>query len=218
MIAVVFALTEESSEFRRRIERSRLAEQVKVTHSGVGPAAAAQHIGRVLAECPELIIAAGFAGGLDPALRSGAIVMATNHSSHDLIARATGAVAGVFAHADVPVETVAAKAALARATGAIAVDMESQPVADACVRAGVPLLIVRVISDPADKPLPVPFAEWFDLARQRPRPIRLVTWLVRHPSRIVPFARFIRGLRPARWALATFLLGSIEREVRLLGK
>lgn len=206
MIAVTFALPEESREFRRRLAASTFAAQVRVSHSGTGPAAAAAHIARVLAEHPALIIAAGFAGGLDPALRIGQVVVSTNFSSPETIACAGSVASGPFAHADLPVETVAAKAALARATGAIAVDLESQPIATACARAGVPLLVVRVISDPAGEPLPVPFAEWFDLARQRPRPARLTAWLIRHPTRIAPFRHFVRGLGPARRALADFLL------------
>ncbi|MGB8166597.1 MAG: hypothetical protein WCF18_03840, partial [Chthoniobacteraceae bacterium] len=204
MIAVTFALPEESRDFRRRH-----TAQVSVTHSGAGPDAAARHIVQVLAERPEFVIAAGFAGGLDPRLRVGEIVVATNYSSPELLVRAGGVAAGAFAHADLPVETVAAKAAL-RATGAVAVDMESQPIATACSRAGVPLLVVRVISDPAGEVLPVPFATWFDPARQRPRPAPLVWFLVRHPSRILPFVRFVRGLRPARRALAMFLLRFLE--------
>ncbi len=207
MIAVTFALPEESRDFRRR-----LPGKVSVTHSGAGPDAAARHIARVLATRPELVIAAGFAGGLDPALRVGEVVIATNYSSPGLIIRAGGVAAGAFAHADLPVEFVAAKAALARATGAVAVDMESQPIAAACARAGVPLLVVRVISDPACEPLPVPFAEWFDLAPQRPRPVRLAVWLARHPARIAPFYRFVRGLGPARHALADFLLRFLASE------
>ena len=206
MTAVTFALPEESRDFRRRLATSACAAQVRVSHSGAGPAAAAQHIARVLAERPEFIIATGFAGGLDPALRVGEVVVARNYSSPELIARAGGVASGAFAHADLPVESVADKAALTRATGCVAVDMESQPIATACAHAGVPLLVVRVISDPAGEPLPVPFAEWFDLTRQRPRPARLAVWLARHPARIAPFYRFVRGLGPARRALADFLL------------
>lgn len=214
MIAVVFALPEESRDFRRSLAASSLAGQVAVTHCGVGPEAAARHIASVLADRPEMVIATGFAGGLDPALRVGQVLAATNYSSAELLARAGSVASGAFAHADLPVETVAAKASLALTTGAIAVDMESQPIATACTRAGVPLLVVRVISDSASEPMPLPFAEWFDLARQRPRPVRLVAWLTLHPSRIVPFARFVRGLALARRTLADFLLQFITPKVK----
>lgn len=206
MIAVIFALPEESREFRRRLAASPSAGEVSVTHSGAGPEAAARHIARVLAEKPALVIATGFAGGLDPALRTGDVVVSSNFSSPALVTRLGLVSSGPFAHADRPVETIAAKSALARATGAVAVDMESQPIAAACTRAGVPLLVVRVISDPAGEDLPVPFAVWFDLARQRPRPARLAAWLAFHPGRIAPFYRFVRGLGPAQHKLGDFLM------------
>jgi hypothetical protein len=88
--------------------------------------------------------------------------------------------------------------------------MESEAIAAVCRAASVPLLVVRSISDPAGAPLPVPFAEWFDLGRQRPRVARLLKYLAFHPSRIGPFAHFVRGLAPARKSLATFLVRFLE--------
>jgi adenosylhomocysteine nucleosidase len=210
MIVVTFALPQESRDFRRRLDP---AAPVRVTHCGVGPEAAARHAARILTDRPEALIAAGFAGGLDPALRVGDVVVAANFSDPALLARAReigGAHFGPFAGAEQPVESVEAKAALARATGALAVDMETAAISAACAHAGAPLLAVRAISDPAGAPLPVPFAEWFDLARQRPRPVRLVAYLIRHPRRIAPFSRFVRGLAPARRALAEFLVRVIS--------
>lgn len=212
MIAVTFAVPDESRDFRRRLEASSFAGKVAVAHSGAGPAAAGRHAGRVLEGRPEMLIAAGFAGGLDRALRTADVMVATNFSDPTLIAHARaigGARFGALTSVDLPAESLDAKAALAR-DGAIAVDMETAAVSAACARAGIPLLAVRVISDPACEPLPVPFAEWFDLERQRPRPLRLVAWLARHPKQIAPFARFVRGLAPARRALADFLVRFLE--------
>ena len=72
------------------------------------------------------------------------------------------------------------------------------------------MLGVRVVSDSASTPLPVPFAEWFDMRRQRPRKLGLLSYLVRHPDRAGPFADFIRGLGPARRALADLLLRIVK--------
>ncbi len=207
MIAVTFALPEESRDFRCRLAAS-------IAHSGAGLAAAARYAERALTDRPEMLIATGFAGGLNPALRVGDVVIATNFSDPALLVRAreiAGAHFGPLASVELPVESIEAKSTLARATGALAVDMETASIAAACARAGVPLLAVRVISDPAGEALPVPFAEWFDLERQRPRPLRLLAFLARHPSRIAPFTRFVRGLAPARGALADFLVSFIRR-------
>ena len=159
------------------------------------------------------MISGGFAGGLDPELATADLVIAENLSTPEVLARVRSRTpptprcrfGAVVSRAET-IETVAAKAGLHRETGALAVDMESETVAVACRAAGVPLLVVRTISDAADAPLPVPFAEWFDLQRQVPRKFGLVKHLLFHPGRIGPFAGFVRGLAPARRTLAEFLL------------
>ncbi|HEY3898817.1 MAG TPA: hypothetical protein VGM54_09405 [Chthoniobacter sp.] len=210
---VTFALPQESGDFRRAL-RSRSDWKVGVEYIGVGPAVAKDRIGRLLAkQIPGLIICTGFAGGLDPQLQTADLVIAENLSTPGLISRVRGCLnpgvrchfGGVASRTE-PVESVEAKAALFQETGALAIDMESETVADACRAAGVPLLVVRTISDPADVPLPVPFAHWFDVAGQQPRTLGLLKYLATHPERIVPFAGFVRGLGPARRALADFLV------------
>ncbi len=220
MILVVFALPEESREFRRAIGAVRenrttwsgciAGRAVRIAHCGVGPEAAARTAAGLLAEeLPEMLIATGFAGALAPDLALGDIVLATNFSDPALLQRvaASGfpARSGVLASVAHPVETIAAKRALA-ATGALAVDMETAPLAAACRAAGVPFLALRAISDRADEPLPIPFAVWFDLSRQRPRVFSLLVFLAQHPGRIPAFIRFVRGLPRARGALAGFLV------------
>ncbi|MEI9897752.1 MAG: hypothetical protein WDN28_28825 [Chthoniobacter sp.] len=216
-IVVTFALPQESGDFRRALRPGR-DEHLRVEHFGVGPVAAAERIGRVLAkEKPRLLICAGFAGGLDPHLATGDLVVAENLSTPDVLTRARATTQGrpqcafgsILSRAT-PAESVADKAALFRETGALAVDMESAAVAAACRAAAVPLLVVRTISDPAGAPLPVPFADWFDLAGQRPRVFGLLKYLALHPTRIGPFAHFVRGLGPARQSLAEFLIEFLD--------
>jgi nucleoside phosphorylase len=216
MTVVTFALPQESGEFRKalRMAGGRLGgEEIRIVHLGVGPVAAGASVRRLLAEeRPRALICTGFAGGLDTRVRAGDLVVADNFTVPSLRARAQ-ALAGEKPHRffgslvtrDWPVEAIADKAALAAETGALAVDMETAPVAEACQAAGVPLLAVRAISDEAGTPLPVPFPEWFDMRRQRPRVFGLLKYLITHPGRIGPFASFVRGLSPARQALADFL-------------
>jgi len=117
-----------------------------------------------------LTISFGLCGGLDPALRSGDIVigtrvlasrasvMADESIARELATRladagervSLGAVAGV----DTPILTRAAKAELRNATMAIAVDMESHLAARLAAHHKTPFAILRVISDPADRDLP----------------------------------------------------------------
>ena len=67
------------------------------------------------------------------------------------------------------------------------------------------------VSDAANQDFPVPAGVLYDAARQRPRYVALPLWLAVHPGRIVSFARFVRGLAPARErltrALRTVLAG-----------
>src|SRR5260221_9543504 len=80
-ILVTFALPQESSDFREALRRRR-HESVRVEHFGVGPARAAERIGRLLAmEKPRLLICAGFAGGLGPRLPRGEIIVGENLST-----------------------------------------------------------------------------------------------------------------------------------------
>ncbi len=216
-IFVTFALPEESRDFRKAIDQQP-QPNIRVEHFGVGPAMAAKRVNSLLAgPKPRLLVCAGFAGGLDPKLRSGDLVVAENLSSPEVLDRvrmvvpvATPFVFGSILSRTLPVESVADKAALFRETGAFAVDMESEAVAAACRAAGVPLLVVRTISDPADAALPVPFGDWFDLEGQRPRIPGLLQYLATHPSHIFPFAKFVRGLAPARQALTKFLFQVLE--------
>jgi adenosylhomocysteine nucleosidase len=226
MIAVTFALPEESRDFRRAIREVRGdgegggqtrvdAEPLRIVHCGVGPASAGECTRKLVEEHrPRLLIATGFAGALDPTLGVGDLVLASNFSEPGLLERARRIApavrVGPLASVNEPVETPAAKRALAESTGAIAVEMETAAIAAAS--AGIPLLAVRAISDHANEPLPVPFAIWFDLACQRPRPARLLAYLARHPGQIAPFARFVRGLRPARQALSRFLLQALQAD------
>lgn len=216
MILVTFSLPQESADFRAALQAAGGqfgSEEIRVAHLGVGPAAAQRARRALEVQKPRTLICAGFAGGLDPRLRVGDLVIAGNFSTSALRERAKEVAEGKSARflgslitRDAPIETVAAKIALARESGALAVDMETAGVAEVCRAAGMPLLAVRAISDAADAPLPVPFSEWFDLNGQRPRRWRLVKYLVRHPTRIVPFVTFVRGLAPARRALADFLI------------
>jgi nucleoside phosphorylase len=223
MVIVTFAVPQESREFCRALHAAggRLGgEEVRVAHLGVGPVSAAARIPRWLREKPRLVICAGFAGALDARLKAGDLVLAENFSTPELLDRArtfssngAGPFTGALVTRGSPVETAAAKAALAGESRALAVDMETGPVAEACRAAGAPLLAVRAISDTLATPLPVPFSEWFDTRHQRPRTFRLAKYLLLHPKSVGPFAAFLRGLPPARRALRDFLLHFLQRHV-----
>jgi nucleoside phosphorylase len=229
MIVVMFALPQESSNFRRALHETQPKltggvligragpEEVAVAHSGVGTAAAGKVVRAVLAEHrPSLVISSGFAGGLDPRLKLGDLVVATNYSSAGLVEEArsflpAGSVCGVLTTSPTALESPEEKQRIAANTGASAVDMETEAIAAACMAAAVPLLAVRAISDAATDPLPVPLERCYDLARQRPRPLGLLAYLLRHPQHATPFLRFVANLTRPRAALARFLVEFITR-------
>lgn len=213
---MTFALPDESRVFRKLLTgvRETRSEQgaliigtlhgveVAIAHIGVGQVAAERGIAALLEEVrPELLICAGYGGALDPALRIGDVVM--DRPPADLhVHPPTCARIGAIHTSREAAESVEAKRALHLSTGAQVVDMETAAVCAACTAIGVPALAVRVISDEATQPLPVPMEHWFNLEAQRPRPIALVAYLVRRPRAIAPFARFVAGLSGARARLA----------------
>ena len=116
------------------------------------------------------VISFGVAGGLDPALKPGDVVVATEVLAGDtrwlagltlneeLIARValgrSRVVRGGLAGVERVLAARSCKAALRLETGAAAVDMESHIAAAYAAEAGLPFAALRVIADPADRALP----------------------------------------------------------------
>ena len=112
------------------------------------------------------IISIGIAGGLEPGLRPGRWVVAdavrdageavpTDPEWTDRLARRLPRAAkGLLLGVDALVATAAQKAALHRAIGAVAIDMESHIAARIARRHCLPFVSARVISDAAHRTLP----------------------------------------------------------------
>lgn len=233
VVLVAFALPDESRDFTAALAERVVTgrhlpvvsgtldgQRVVVVHTGVGDEPggrqrlqAGWQAARELArgQRPRWAVSAGYAGGLEPDLRVGDLVVGANHSEPALVARARAILAADAPHVGslhtqmAVAETAADKAALHVATGALAVDMETAWIAAACAAAGVPLLSLRVVSDAAGLSFPVPGRVLFDVTRQRPRYFALPLHLLTHPACILRFVRFVRGLSPARTRLTRSL-------------
>ncbi len=135
-------------------------------HGGRAAAAARDLIGK---GCDGLV-SFGMAGGLDPALRPGDLILpetiiapdgtrlaADSGWRHELTAALDGRMAfraDPVAGSDGFVATPEAKRTLAENTGAVAVDMESHAVARVAAERNIPFLAVRAVADPARRALP----------------------------------------------------------------
>ncbi len=172
------------------------------------------------------VISFGVAGGLDPSLKSGDIVVATEVQAGDTrwladLALKEDLIAGfglgrpriVRGRLAGTEEVVAArhlKEALHLETGAAAVDMESHIAAEYAANAGLPFAALRVVSDPAHRALP-PLA----MAAIKPNGDidlrKVLRSVARNPRTLrdlvttgIDFNRALRSLRGCRG----FLLGS----------
>ncbi len=108
---------------------------------------------------------------------------------------------GRLAHSDEVVTDVRAKARLAGASGAVAVDMETAAIADVAAESGLPLLVVRAVADEAGHRLPPVIASAVD-AWGRAHPLRLAGGLARAPADIIALARLGLAFRRALRSLA----------------
>jgi adenosylhomocysteine nucleosidase len=202
-VLVCFAVAQEAKPFRRV---RWPAGPPRVLRTGIGPACAEKAITRTLGAVePRLVISAGFAGGLNPALSVGAVLFDADEASGlgpKLLA--AGARPGRFHCSASVVVTAQEKQALWRSTGADAVEMESGPLRRKCREHGVACATVRVISDPAGETLPLDFNLLL-----APGAIlgyaRMTLALLEAPGRIVELLRFRRRLAAAAAALAEVL-------------
>ncbi|MDE0334212.1 MAG: hypothetical protein OXI64_04585 [Defluviicoccus sp.] len=162
------------------------------------------------------LLSFGTAGGLRPGFSAGTVVVASGivgpagdvfEIDRDWTARlgaelASGldTVSAPVAGTESPVAGVAAKAALAGASGAAAVDMESHAVARIAAGAGLPVAAVRVIADPAERPLPPSLLSALS-PEGGPRAGRLLMESLRRPEDLPASIRLARDYRRALRAL-----------------
>ncbi len=192
--------------------------------SGARPGRAEREARRLVAGGCRVLLSWGVAGGLDPALAPGELVIPAAVVTEDggrlplsqsVIARLDRAIqtaempqpsrgmtgTGAILGAERMVLAVAEKAALFERTSAVAVDMESHRVALVAAAAGLPMLAVRAIGDPAGRALPALAARALG-EDGRPRIGPVIAGLLRRPGDLAALLRVRRDTAAALAALA----------------
>jgi nucleoside phosphorylase len=225
MIAVSFALPAESSAFVREMDASRYRQfrhgkisgiEVVVVHTGVGRRTCEKRLTSFLQkERPQIFISSGFCGGTADEHRPGDLVLAENFSAPDLVNRTRkilpGARCGKMFSADEVVDAALDRYKLGREHGAIAIDMETEPIARLVGQASIPMLTLRVISDSPTAPFPAPPEVLFNFEKQRTKLLTLFGYLARNPAAIARLMNFSKQVSYARTKLAEALCAVIRQ-------
>lgn len=186
-----------------------------VARSGVGPERAREAAARLLAAGCGRVLVWGMAGGLVASLRPGtlllpATVIALDGTRYAADADWRACLRGRLApHLPVveqalatrarPPATQAEKAACARVTGAVAVDMEAGAVAALAAERGAPFAVLRAVADPVE--LDIPPAVLGGLG-SRVLTLEIALRLIARPGDVSGVLRLRRAYVPASRALA----------------
>jgi adenosylhomocysteine nucleosidase len=218
---VVAALAAEARALGRQ-RRSRdgyglLGDGTMVFAAGIGHEAARSAALRLIDSGAGALISWGLAGGLDPALEAGAVLLpsavidgrgacfATATPWRESVAAALAGrrpvSSGTLFTSLTPLESVDAKRAAYRGTGAAAVDMESSAVAQVASSQDVPFIAVRVVVDTAHDAVPAAVAAAGAAGRLELQ--RLFLGLLRSPGEIAALLRLARRYRAAMRSLET---------------
>lgn len=211
--AALTGLEAEAAILRQAAEREGCPLDVTVAGMGAGVARTAS--ARAVAASPVTLISFGFAGGLHPDLKAGELVIpetvalpdggqvpVDTVARHRLLAAIVDPVhQGRVLAPETPLTTAAAKSSAWKNTGAAIVDLESGEVARAARAAGIPFVVVRAVSDPAWRDVPVAALRTID-SRGKLRWAGVPGLLV-HPRALFLMWRDSRRAKASlRWAAA----------------
>lgn len=222
VIGVVCALRSEAHCLGRTFATDAslecLADGTLVAVTGMGATRAAAGAQALCAAGAQALLSFGMAGGLDPALRAGDVVLpaevvtpqgaayvtaATWRAQLYEAARRSGGVSdGRLVTSDAPVLAPAAKAALFRDCAAVAVDMESAAVAQVASGVALPFMALRAVIDVAAASVPQAVLASSD-ATGETSALRLLAALSRRPGDLRALLPLLNGYRLARRALRT---------------
>jgi adenosylhomocysteine nucleosidase len=173
---------------------------------GGGTAVGAESAARELVgQGATALVSFGLAGGLDPALRPGDVVVPSFllvdglrlPTNPTLLGKASD---GTLLCGQVAVANAADKRYLFEMTGAASVDLESGAVARVAMEHGLPFAALRAICDPAERSLPSAALAALD-ARGTIGLLRVVRSVAAHPGQLPTLLALARDAAAARRAL-----------------
>jgi adenosylhomocysteine nucleosidase len=184
---------------------------------GGTPDGAKKAASRLVADGATALISFGLAGGLDPVLRPGMVVIPDTVLSDGEVFRADPALAarfgGLTGHCLLGGTSIAAdaqsKRALLAAMGARAIDLESGSVARVAALHGLPFAVVRAICDPAERDLPPAALVALDQAGAIGL-LAVLRSVLRQPGQIPALLALARDARQARKALLSLLARTVD--------
>jgi adenosylhomocysteine nucleosidase len=220
-LGIVAALGVELRPLGPRVPRTQAiatrADGSLIIASGIGRAAAAAGARRLVEAGAGALMSWGLAGGLDPALAPGTIVLpsevlaadgtrfATTNTwrerLHHALAAGQAVSAGRLLTSRELLSSPADKARAWRRMSAVAVDMESAAVAEIAAQHRLPFLAVRVVVDSAADAVPPALMAAAGEAGAGSI-ARLLGALARAPAQLPDFIRLVRRYRTASRALA----------------
>jgi adenosylhomocysteine nucleosidase len=225
VVGIVCALASEARHLGPTVRLAEplgsLADGTLVAVTGMGAAAATAGARALIDAGATALVSWGMAGGLDPALSAGAVLLPTEVVGTDgqLVGtdkgwreRLSAAIAapihnGRLVTASRAIGSIADKAGLFKTTGAAAVDMESLAVGKVAEQHQAPFIAVRVIVDSAGDVLPDAVTAAAD-NQGHVQIWRLILALA--PSEIAPLIRLARRYRAANRSLASIArMGSL---------
>lgn len=150
---------------------------------------------------PKVLYLAGFAGGLNPVLGRGQVRVVSAADAPSVIHTTDGLV-----------QTPEQKRECFERSGCDIVDMESAHIIAVAAAAGVPLTIVRAVSDTAADSVPGKLlANGYDQQRGRETPLRMAAHLATHWGDIGRLGAFLKPLPQVRAELTKALIAEISR-------
>lgn len=229
MVGVVCALAAEARHLGFPTRRGQplgplmgLDDGTLVAVSGMGLVAAAASARALIQAGARALVSWGMAGGLDPALRPGAIFLPSEvipvagagiQAASPWRERVADAIRAQLAPQENPIlsgklltsataiGSLAEKSKLFRQTGAAAVDMESMAIAEIARASDIPFLAMRVIVDSASDALPRAVTAAAN-SQGHLKIWRLLGTLAREPTELAPLLRLARRYRAANRSMA----------------